>query len=237
MASLRQLMDEINNRWPGNSLPTSYLVIDIETSGFPGSKNPNDTEACVVQFGYAAVRDKELVQREAHYLKHPPGTMQPDAERLTGITDEMLATGEEPHKFYTKMAKLYKLYADNKLPIVGHNLINFDVPFIGADMNRFDIPQLFDKNLLVDTGMLYKASRLGMAPCEDETLLQFFQRVGETRSRVKWNLSHAIQRLQIDKKYDLDLTAAHDAGYDCYMTHLLLEELRLLAERTPSASS
>ena len=227
MSDLQKLMGEIARRCPGGVLPKDYLVIDLETSGFRWNPKPGYKPDVIVQVGYAAAQDGKIVSNNAHYLRRPAGTMTSEAERVTRITDGMLQQfGEPPMEFYERFLKLLNLYIDNRCMIVGHNAISFDMPFLIAELGRQGVSFDYSPECLIDTGCLFKAVQLGTLPGPTETLGMFLKRVRNTHSRVKWKLSYAMSTLDLDREFDLDLEQAHDAGFDCYMTHLLFEKLR-----------
>lgn len=225
------LMNAVAKRCPGGRIPDDYLVIDVETTGLPNM----DREEYVTQFGYAVVQGRQIVDNEATLLKTPPGWINPEASRVTGITDEMIQRdGADPRAFYEELIKLFDLYRGTSM-FVGHNIAKFDCPFLEADLGHYGHKFKFDMNGVIDTGMMFKASQLFAAPSDGETLGQFFARVSEIRSRTRWNLVFAMRRLGLDMKYGINVDEAHDAGFDCKMTHLLLEDLRQRAERAPTA--
>ena len=221
-ANFSELMRAVAERCPGGKLPDTYLVIDLETTGLPD----HGREEYVTQFGYAAVTDRQLADSHASLLKTPPGWIHPEASRVTGITDEMIQRdGEDPAAFYEKLIKLFELFRGRSM-FVGHNIQNFDRPFLEADFKHHGHDFEFGESESIDTGMLFKASQLFVSPADNETLGQFYRRVGNVRSRVKWNLAFAIRRLGLDMKFGLDLSKAHNAAEDCRFTHFLFEELR-----------
>jgi DNA polymerase III epsilon subunit-like protein len=115
--------------------------------------------------------------------------------------------------------------------IVGHNMFNFDIPFLTATAQRFGLNLGFRQDEQLDTGLLVKAMQLRMYPGTDERLYNYYRRVGDLRAGVKWSLDrYCIQRFGLDKKHDVDALKAHDAGYDCFLTHLLLKELNAILE-------
>jgi len=232
MNDYRQLMREVALRCPTGRLPDDYLVVDIETNGFNWNPKPGEKPAVVTQLGYAAVRGQKEVANSAHYVKRPPGTLKgTKASEITGITDEMLAKmGENPGELFSRFYDLLKLYRGSHAMFVGHNISKFDAPFLDAEFERHGIPFRFEDNSFVDTGCLYKAVQLRTFPNTSEDLHHFFMRVANTRSRVKWKLTLAVETLGIDRRFGLDLEAAHDAGFDCHITHLLFEELRRLSD-------
>jgi DNA polymerase III epsilon subunit-like protein len=231
MKILKSLMEAVSKRCFAGKLPDSYLVVDLETSGFPGSTNPNGLPACIVQFGLASVTNRHLVHNDAFYINRPLGTMQLQATQVNGITDDMLATAMPAEQFYGIIIKLFKEIIAKDHAIVGHNVICFDGPFLRSDIKQAGYD--FDLNVkqYIDTGMIFKAAQIGVMPTEKETLDGFFRRVVAIHSRAKWNLPYTMQELGLTERLKLDLAKGHDAGFDCYMTHLLLEELRTLAMR------
>jgi len=229
MQPLQQLMPELARRCPDGRLPDSYLVVDVETSGFRHSpSDPRVKPDVVVQLGYAVVRDRKLVECTDILLKRPPGTMSAGASRVTGITDEILADGVEPALVYEQFVELCNVFRGAKMMFIGHNMIFFDAPFIAADSARCGHPFKFAAGEILDSGVIYKAGQMRVIPNARENLHTFMLRVANTHSRVKWNLTLAIQSLGIDKANGLDMSKAHAAGFDCQVTHLLIEELRKL---------
>lgn len=227
--NMQRLVHAVAARCPSKQLPSAYLVVDVETSGFHWNRKTKPD--VVVQIGYAAIRDRQIVKNDAFYVKRPPGTMGKEASEVTGITDAILSEkGIEPAEIYPQFVHLMELYRSGGCMFMGHNMISFDAPFLAADLARQGIPFRFSPNEYIDTGMLFKAAQLRTAPGLHEDLHGFFSRIKATRSRVKWRLTTAIERLGLHTQHGIDLNKAHDAGFDCWMTHLLFEELRSLAE-------
>jgi len=228
MSDLQQLMLDIAARCPNGKLPSDYLVIDLETSGLQFNPKQGKPDV-IVQVGYAAVSNGNIVSSNAHYLRRAAGTMSSEASRVTRITDGMLQQfGEPPMEFYDRFLKLLNMYVENKCMIVGHNVVSFDAPFLIAELGRSGVDFSFAENGIIDTGCLFKAVQVGVRPGPTETLDKFLHRIRYIRSRVKWNLAYSVHALDLDRKFNLDLEEAHDAGFDCYMTHLLFEELKTL---------
>lgn len=219
-----QLTREIATRCPGGKLPDTYLVFDLETTGLPDRSNRHEY---VTQFGYAVVSDRKIIDNHATLLKTPPGWINEEASRVTGITDEMLQKdGADPVVFFPRLIDLFKLFRSSGTMFAGHNAAKFDAPFLEANFKHFGLDFTFNRNELIDTGMLFKAAQLFLAPSNGEDLSGFFSRVGSVRSRVKWNLAYAMERLGLDMTFGIDLRSAHDAGFDCKMTYYLLEAFR-----------
>ena len=230
MNALQELISEVSSRCPGKRLPDSYLVVDVETSGFYHTPQPGQEQHVIVQIGCAAVQKRQMVENMALFIKRPAGTMKGEAKRVTGITDELLAAkGVDPAEAYSKFLALFQLFREEGCMFMGHNMISFDAPFIYTDFKRHGFAFQFGHLEYIDTGMIFKAAQMRTVPGPTEDLHKFFVRIKNTRSRVHWNLTEATQMLNVDKKHGLDMAGAHDAGFDCKVTHLLFEELRLLA--------
>lgn len=224
MPALRDVVRSIAARCPGGNLPDSYLVLDLETSGLNWSTN------VITQFGFAVVQDRKMVDNMAIYVKRPPGTMSEEAAKITGITDELLMEkGVEPATVFPQVLNLLGLYRKSGCMFMGHNMVSFDAPFLAADCERHDQDFRIAPNEYIDTGMMFKASQIRLTPGNHEDLHAFFCRVKDYRSHARWNLKLATQMLNVDTKHDLDLDKAHDAGFDCMMTHYVFEEMRAFA--------
>jgi len=223
-SNITKLVHAIAARCPNGVLPEDYLVIDVETTGLP---DRSGREEYVTQFGYAVVERRKVTDNYCTLLKTPPGWINPEASRVTGITDEMIQRdGEDPVVFYRRLIDLFALYRASNCMFVGHNAAKFDAPFIEADFEHNGLDFKFRPDEIIDTGMMFKASQLFVAPADNEGLSQFFTRVSNVRSRARWNLAYTMKTLGLDMTYDIDLSKAHDAAFDCKMTHYLLENLR-----------
>ena len=227
MEAFVELVAGVAKLCPTGRLPNSYLVFDLETSGFNHSPRGGQKPDVVVQVGIAAVNNGELVDRQAVYIKRPPGTMHGSALEVTGITDEILAEqGVEPEGVYPTVVRLLQLYRDSGAMFVGHNMIGFDIPFLEADLRRHGFDFEFQRNEYIDTGMMFKAAQTRHSPGVGEDLTAFFSRIRDIHSRSKWNLRLAVETFGVDIKHGLNMDEAHDAGFDCLATHLLLCTLR-----------
>ena len=162
---LTTLVAEVGSRCPSGSLPDSYLVIDLETSGFNYNPRNGARPDVIVQFGFAAVQDRQMVANDAYLFKRGPGTMKGEALAVTGITDEMLqADGRDPQEVIPKILDLIRLYRDSKCMFVGHNFISFDAHFLHHDFKRDGYDITFEIEECIDTGVLFKAAQCGVRP-------------------------------------------------------------------------
>ena len=116
---------------------TSYIVVDIETTGFsPKWEEITEIGAMKVVGGKIACQMQSLIKIK----KRVP----PEVTILTGITDEMLAADGKPLR--DVMMELLAFIED--LPIVAHNS-RFDLSFINAALERLQKPKLTNK--VIDT--------------------------------------------------------------------------------------
>ena len=224
MSNPAMLLAEIAKRCPLGQLPNDYLVLDLETSGF---KRKSDTPDVIVQVGYAVVCHREITHNTAHYLRRPMGTMYGEAMRVNGITDEMLQKlGEPPVETYQRLLPLLKLYHESKAMFIGHNLLSFDIPFLSFEFKKYNVDFTFSPDEVIDTGCIIKAMKMDLLPGPSEGLGKFLRRIRNARNSHKWSLTHAVDIFELERLYGLDMTRAHDAGFDCRLTHLVLESLR-----------
>lgn len=228
MASAYDVIKGVAKRCPGGVLPKSYLVLDIETSGLHWNPRGDEKPAVVAQLGWAAVNGQQLVYSDFRYVKRPPGTMNGTrASEVNGITDEMLAEhGISPFEMYTQVMSLISLYQESGCMFMGHNFMKFDRPFIEAELSRLGIIFTFPRNSYIDTGMIFKAAQMGVAPAEGEDLTMFFERIERERSHARWKLVLAAEKYGLVEKHNLNMDEAHDAGFDCRLTHYFFEEMR-----------
>ena len=216
--------------WVNNHLPCDYLVLDVETTGFSSVDNR------VASVGFCAVKGCEVVQ-DIHsgqsaniIIKWPAETFVgcEKAIEIHGIDyDKSQRDGVEPATAMMILSDAIEWARSQGMYIVGHNLLKFDMPFLGMEMSRAGINNRIKCQEVVDTHALVKAMQLGMLPGDDESVSDYFNRVMNFRAKgVFSNLEHyCIDRFELRQKYGVDSTSAHDSGYDCWLTHLVLQEL------------
>lgn len=108
--------------------PGRYVVLDLETTGTdPLSDEP--IEIAAIRF----VDGRE--QGRFHSLVRPGLNIPPDVLRLTGLSDQDLASAPGLNEV---LPKLFEFIQDDAL--VGHNLSRFDVPLLEAQARRTGLP-------------------------------------------------------------------------------------------------
>ena len=105
------------------------IILDTETTGL----DPNQGHR-IIEFAGLEMVNRKLTGRYLHLYMHPEREIDPDAERVHGISLEFLA--DKP-KFRDVAAELCEFIADAELII--HNA-PFDVGFMNAEFNRLGLP-------------------------------------------------------------------------------------------------
>lgn len=102
--------------------PSSYIVLDTETTGF-------GLEARVIDIAAVKVENDEIVATFSELIN--PGVIVPyHISRLTGIYSPMLKDARKPAEVLNDFLRFI-----GDLPLVGHN-IDFDLRMIGQELKR-----------------------------------------------------------------------------------------------------
>jgi DNA polymerase III epsilon subunit-like protein len=240
------------------SFPDDYLVLDTETTGVDFKQD------LIWQVGHCLVNGRRPGDRGGVLLdwtRHPKINQAWLKQRLvdtkqkvefdrdgrpTGKTyhisyERMAAEGVEPEPILREYLNWLREAHQDRLFFIAHNGYRFDAAMFQAHFDRFLGQRwLFDEWELFDTGMVEKASQAMMAPWPTDTMRSFAKRVDSQRLRgIKWSLDqHCVPRYKLVERHHLDMAAAHDAGFDCYLCHLLFEHWReLAAEQAKQAAT
>lgn len=217
--------------------PRNYIVIDVETTGLDFATN------LVCQLGWAVVRNGQLADCNAAMLdwtRHPAveqGWLRRSLDEVRGYFERKGNTfhfpyerlreeGGEPEEVLRFAADVLEDHISHGELTVGHNAWFFDRQMLDANVRRFlggrTIP--WQPNSIFDTGLVEKAAQINRPPYANETLDGWFRRVHATRSRVAWNLeNHCVCKYRLNERHPVEAGMAHDAGYDCKVTHWLFE--------------
>jgi DNA polymerase III epsilon subunit-like protein len=227
-------------------LPRNYLVIDTETNHI----NQKGEKTWITQAGYVIVQDGKIVTRQGFCLTwddilSPEDTeiyytgidKVADAMRLKGRPTPLTSTivRQFGHPSRVILANLHELLSDalQQYPIVGFNIIGFDIPLIERIFHTYHQPLRIPTRNCIDVGMIEKGLVSGQAPPDPRhyDLTAWYEHMRRAYCRAKWNLSeHCLQKYLGDRLFELDIGGRHTADYDCELTHLVLEEMRKLAE-------
>lgn len=231
--------------------PANYLVLDLETTGL------HVGSARIWQLGLYIVADgvpqhegglsiwlqtPEADLKKADFeINRRANLKRPQAfNRITkddkfyadegaAFLKEVKTQGVDRIQGLTTFINLIHSYVEAGFPIVGQNVAKFDLPHIEWECKTQGVDLDLSKMKLIDTGIMIKAATLGRKRVPRESDMEFYRRVGYERAK---GVYFAIERFAIpywdlDTMYDLDMTAAHNAGFDCYVTSLILKHLLL----------
>lgn len=246
--SPRSLQENLKRVLGRVEMPSDFVVFDLETTdleprngriwqlglyqsvgGRPVEGQENGLSIVLkIPETVALSNQFEIRQRQERIIKEfglDPKTAWDVAKK--DYLDHIETLGVDPREAVVQAVSLLTSAIENGFPIVGHNLIKFDVPYFEYECRRFGLDFSFPIEGLIDTGMLIKAAKLGLVMPDHETSRQFFSRVGDLRRK---GVYYAIERFCVPYwdmvgRYGVDLDEAHAAGYDCWLTALILENL------------
>lgn len=238
---------DIMNHWYGNlwsrvgEMPDDYVIFDLETSGF-------GRWDYVTQFGYVIVENREVVEKNATYinvLEDPQCDAGWMANRLattrascaeSGVeyhtTMELLEAGKSPERVWGKVWDLLDGSLAKGYMSAGFNGIRYDIPRVKDAFERYLGPHDFDwkEDEFFDVAAVVKGAQMGerALPKPGETLMAWATRVINAREPgIKWGLSsYATEAFGLVETFDLDMSKAHTADFDCLLVHLLMQVIR-----------
>lgn len=229
-----------------HGFPNNYLVIDTETTGV------DFKDDLIWQVGHCLVKDGTVADRGNFLLDwttHPAIDQAWLRQRLidtkqaveytrdghpTGKTyhinyDRMAAEGVAPEPVLQQYLEWFKEIRESRLFFIAHNGYHFDANMLESHFRRFlKDPWAFNDWEMFDTGMVEKAAQSSLVPWAGETVRDFSRRAYAQWLRgIRWALdTHCVPKYDLVAKYGLDMSAAHDAGFDAYVTHLLFSTWR-----------
>lgn len=216
-------------------IPENYLVFDLETTGLDIE---NDF---ILQIGCVEIRNKEKYSEDSVVLdwslsRHKTDVlarMEKTAYHMEsrGVTfhwtkDRLKDEGKSPEDslayFFSRWLSVSPAFF-----LVGHNSWRYDYPMLSTQLNKhLGITWNIDPNGMLDTGAFVKSLQTGIVPHHKETMRDFTTRCILQGPRARWSLDRVCPDLF--GWTDFDPSAAHDAVYDSYWTHRVLEECRNL---------
>lgn len=110
----------------GQSLNTTYCILDLETSGFSAV---NDE---IIEVGILKVKNNKIIDKFHSYIK-PKSKLRENIIEITNITNEMLNDKENIKNVFPKIIDF--LGNEKDVVIVGHN-VNFDIRFLKQNAKR-----------------------------------------------------------------------------------------------------
>jgi len=214
-------------------LPNTYTVLDIETTGV----SPSEDEILQVGFlscinGEVAFNNSIFIQTDDDILDAYDNSSYVRNKIANGETDyvksaDVRALGQPRQAALNSIISLIRhtLALDKTSIMLGHNAIQFDLPFLEVAFLKYADKFTFDVSRWFDTGAFVKAIKIKATPYEYESIYEWSLRVREIRAKgVFWNLAAAYKDACSDST-DRIITA-HDAANDCYMTHIVYQNIR-----------
>lgn len=219
-----ELLKQLEQRCPGGRLPSSYVILDLETTGLDPWHDRG------LQYGVCIVKNDEVVDTWAVIVKYPFEVVcSPKALETHKITPERIkAEGIAASDFFPEFSNFLKHTQSSGTMFMGHNIGAFDRWIIENSTQEFAKAFRFGDNGFIDTGGLVKASQLeGVEFQQHDTLASFFERVREIRAKgVRWSLSWCVERFGLDKSAEINTEKLHDAGRDVVAVHHLYQEMK-----------
>lgn len=207
--------------------PDDYMVLDTETTGF---HHVNDR---VLQVGICTVEGRKAIKTSSAVIRVESSVqISPEVSAIHGITrDRVDAEGVDPRDYYTKLYEALTSQQNSEGMFVGHNFVRFDGPFLEVEIARYVQPFKFSPNSVIDTGMIIKASKLARLPDFGQSMRELWMSVAGLKVKgLYYNLGeYCFNRFGLEK-YGAKRDMVHDAGYDAWLTHLVLEELRNIVD-------
>lgn len=232
----------IDNRF---KFPSTYLVLDTETTGFSRSKD------FMVDAGWAVVIDNQIVNNTSlllnwslmpnvdhDFIKSQLRKQAFDYAKIgrpyyyswERLCDEGVHPLEVIHAYSTL---IYDHIQNDSSMIVGHGLWRFDRDVIDSHTQRFLGGYLlpWQMHSIMDTGIIEKAVQTDRTPWVGDTLDEWLRRTNNAFLKAKWNLEgHCVPKYRLVERYNIDMRFMHTAGFDCVLTSHLLDTYRQLME-------
>lgn len=160
------------------NLLSSYVVIDVETTGF------SPTHDSLIEVAALKIRDDKIIGSYASLI-NPERKINSSISNLTGITNEEL---EEAPSAPSVLPLLYDFISDSVL--VGHN-VTFDIKFLGTNFDRYLSKPLC--NNYIDTLALSRAN-LSLSSYKLASVAEYFKIKSDTTHRAlsDCNTTHLV---------------------------------------------
>jgi hypothetical protein len=213
-------------------LPRDYVAVDIESSGLvPGRHR-------VLHFGWCTVRDGCAVRSEGVVIDWNRTL---DREALGALHRDMqlakvaMAAKDQEYRWSAEALARRGVHPDEAVeriraavsgvPLVAHYGYGFDYPMLGALLGDPGLP----RRRHMDTCLMARAL-LAPAPVHPGEAYEAYVRRLLTTRCARHALADCVTLLGLDQSHGADPKHAHDAEYDNWISHLLLERFRDLAQ-------
>ncbi len=191
--------------------PNSYIIFDIETTGFVGTVD-KCTEIAAIKY----VEGKKIA--EFNVLLNWDILIPEKITEITGITKSLLdSEGINPQLAVNAFLE----FISGDYILIGHNILKFDIPFlIGNFQSQL---KWLSMSVVIDTAALFKAKQLGINIDSIATSNSaMFSLLGQRHS-VKYSVDACCIEFNIDKSK----VTQHRALGDCILTNEIYKNLCL----------
>jgi DNA polymerase III epsilon subunit-like protein len=232
------------------ALPSKYLVFDIETTGVDINID------LPAQLGWAVVENDKVVDAGARFMNwlvdRPADEMAWVEERIlktkqnfefkrgfaTGsiysVSADRMRAGEKPVKVLSDFFNLVSECRKHGFAFLAHNGLRHDQPIIDRVMNEVSEGELrfrFKPNDYFDTLSIEKSVQIYPELLPNESWLDFARRAYHLGGyKIKGSLDrHCSVKYDLPRKHNLNIDKAHEADFDCILTHHLMQEYKEIA--------
>lgn len=129
---------------------TRQIILDTETTGLDPSRGHR-----LIEIGCLEVVNRRLTRNSFHYYLQPDRDIDPDAQRVHGISAEFLA--DKPR--FNDVAMAFLDFVEGA-ELVIHNA-PFDLGFLNHELARLDLPPVTDICTVLDTLPMARAKHPG----------------------------------------------------------------------------
>lgn len=233
-------------------LSRSYLVFDIETTGVDINID------FAAQIGWAVVENGVLVDSGSRFLDITHGASREDVAwlqrrlditkerveykkgipsgKVYSVSMERILAGENPEKVLHDFYRLYQECRKANMGFIAHNGLRHDQPILDRmiqGMSGGELKFRFRPNDYFDTLALEKSVQKFPEIHPRETWLDFARRAYHLGGyTIKCSLDkHCAPKYNLPEKHNLSMDKAHEADFDCILTHHLFQEYLALSER------
>ena len=186
------------------------IILDTETTGI----DPKNGHR-LIEIGCLEVDDLIATGKSFHHYFNPERLIEPDAIRVHGITDEMVANKPLFSEFAQEMIDFI-----GTKPIVAHNAA-FDRNFVNSELLRLNMP-VFPDSQWIDTLDIARKKFPGMANSLDALCKRFDISLAERDKHGALLDAKLLSLVYLEllggKERSLDLVIAHQSSEEISMT-------------------
>jgi len=215
-------------------LPRNYLAVDTETSGV------DPRQDYILQLGFCKVADSQAklygsltidwtqvlnrsqLQDLERRMDGARTAMQKRGKQYDWTIDSLTKHGKHPRE----IAKRFLAQVGDDWAFAAHYGFLLDYPIIGKFLQQYgEKPFAPELEKMIDTGLLVKAGFIGVSPEQHEDMMSYVKRVDTVRAAPRHSMEHCVDYFDLVKQGAVKKNL-HDAGYDAWCVHLLVEKMR-----------